>query len=218
MKGSSEIELILLASTKVGEKSLVLHCLSREYGRRSFICSIGKSYPMALFLPLNILRCTLHENGKSELWRVSSPQLSFPLNSLRSDIHKNTMSLFLCLVLYRSIREESSESELYDWCLRKILELNALQNDYSSFHLRFLLELCEVLGFKADLEGLSPFAGNHYEDIRALLSLDYSAFLLYPLNGRSRNEIAEILIKYLGYHLEIHLDIRSLRVLRELYA
>lgn len=218
MGRSSEIELILLASTKVGEKSLVLHCLSKEYGRRSFICSIGKNYPMALFLPLNILRCTLHENAKSELWRITSLQLVFPLNSLRSDIHKNTMSLFLSEVLYRSIREGSSDSELFEWCRKKILELEALQSDFTSFHLSFLLDLCEILGFKANLESLAPFAGTHYEDIKALLSLDYGAFLLYPLSGRSRNEIAEIIINYLGYHLESHLDIRSLRVLRELYA
>ncbi|MGM9787330.1 MAG: DNA repair protein RecO [Candidatus Cryptobacteroides sp.] len=218
MGKSSEIELILLASTKVGEKSLVLHCLSKEYGRRSFICSISKSSSMTFYLPLNILRCTLFENAKSELWRVASPQLVFPLNSLRSDIHKNTMSLFLSEVLYRSIREGGSDSELFEWCRKKILELEALQSDFSSFHLSFLLELCEVLGFKANLESLAPFAGTHYEDIKVLLSLDYTSFLLYPLSGRSRNEIAEILINYLGYHLESHLDIRSLKVLRELYS
>ena len=49
------VQLIILAVTKVGEKSLVLHTLSAEWGRRSFIVSVSRSSGMALFLPLNIL-------------------------------------------------------------------------------------------------------------------------------------------------------------------
>ena len=218
MAASSDIDLIVLACTKVGDNSLVLHCISREYGRRSFICTVGKSSNMSLYLPLNILNGKLLQSGKSSLWRLSSAQMSFPINSLRPDIHKNTMSLFLSEVLYRCIREEADERNLFEWCRKKILELDALQNDYASFHLKFLLDLCEILGFKPDLENMAPFAGEHYEEIKALLRLDYSSFLLYPLNGRNRNEIAEAVLNYLSYHLECKLDIRSLKVLRELYA
>ena len=37
------LEFIVLAATKVGESSMVLHTLSSGFGRRSFICSVGKS-------------------------------------------------------------------------------------------------------------------------------------------------------------------------------
>ncbi|MBR4822846.1 MAG: recombination protein O N-terminal domain-containing protein, partial [Bacteroidales bacterium] len=36
------MELVVLNSTKLGDSSLVLHCLSREYGRRSFIVAVRK--------------------------------------------------------------------------------------------------------------------------------------------------------------------------------
>ena len=48
-------QLIVLAYTKFGESSVVLHTLSREFGRRSFLVKIGKRTTMSLFLPLNIL-------------------------------------------------------------------------------------------------------------------------------------------------------------------
>ncbi|MBQ2919233.1 MAG: recombination protein O N-terminal domain-containing protein, partial [Bacteroidales bacterium] len=51
-----DTELIVLHTTKFGENSLVVHTLSREYGRRSFLVKgAGKKSMMSLFLPLNML-------------------------------------------------------------------------------------------------------------------------------------------------------------------
>ena len=36
------IELIVLGTTKIGENALVVHSLSREYGRRGFVVRVGK--------------------------------------------------------------------------------------------------------------------------------------------------------------------------------
>jgi hypothetical protein len=41
--------------------------------------------------------------------------------------------------------------------------------------------------------------------------------MLLPLNGEARNEIAELLLRYLSYHTETRIEARSLRVLRELF-
>ena len=38
-----------------------------------------------------------------------------------------------------------------------------------------------------------------------------------PLSGETRSEIAEILLRYLGYHTETRIEARSIRVLRELF-
>ena len=51
----SKAELIVISSTKFGENSIVLHTLSREYGRRGFLVRVSPKTAMALFLPLNIL-------------------------------------------------------------------------------------------------------------------------------------------------------------------
>ena len=69
MTGDS-IELIVLATTPVGENAVVVHTLSREYGRRGFMLRPGKKAGMALFLPLNILEADVVENPKSQLWSL----------------------------------------------------------------------------------------------------------------------------------------------------
>ncbi len=213
---TTEVEFILLSTTKVGENSLVLHSLSKQYGRHSFIVRLQKSTSM--YLPLSILSAQITESTKTELWRASNVMAEYPLSSTRANIHKNTTTLFLSEVLYRSLRDGANEEGLYEWCRKMILTLDSLQSDYASFHLKFLLEYAAILGFKIDIEGLAPFADEYLEDLNRLLNMDFGEFLLYPLDGKKRNDIARIILEYLSYHLDSRLDIQSLRVLRELYA
>ena len=98
-------ELIVLATTKVGESAVVVHTLSQEYGRRGFLVRPGKKAGMALFLPLNILEAEVVENPKSPLWSLRNTYLKDGLPGIRGNLHKNTLSLFLSEVLFRSVRE-----------------------------------------------------------------------------------------------------------------
>ena len=209
--------LIILNTTKIGERSLVLHALSPDWGRRSFIASVPKGGGMALFQPLSVLDAEVKENPRSELWRVHALSASHPLTGIRTSAAKNAMTLFMSEVLYRTVRDGAREEGLFEWCERSILTLDALEGDYANYHLRFLLEFSAALGFSPSLEDLMPFAGERLGEVKALLRSDFSACMLIPLNGETRSEIAEILLRYLGYHAETRIEARSLRVLRELF-
>ncbi len=210
-------ELIVLGTTKLGEKSLVVHCLTPSLGRRSFLTAVPRGGGMALFLPLNILDGEVSENPKSDLWRVRQLSAVHPLNDIRSSVSKNTITLFMAEVLYRTVRDGVQEDGLFEWCRRSILTLDALRSDFNNYHLRFLLEFAVALGFSPSPADLAPFAGEHLAEIRALLESDFSRAMLLPLNGKSRSEIAESLLRYIGYHSDCSLNVRSLAVLRELY-
>lgn len=207
----------MLNLTKTGEKSVVLHTLSPEFGRRSFIASVGKGVGMALFLPMNILDAEIIENSKSDLWRLRNISSSHPLGGIRNNIHKNTMTMFMSEVLYRTLKDGANEDGLFEWCRRSILTLDAMESDFSNFHLRFLLELAVVLGFSPTAMDIAPFVGEQLKHITALLESSFGEAMLLPLNGRQRNAIAEALIEYIGFHAESHIEVRSLRVLGELY-
>ncbi|MBQ9659807.1 MAG: DNA repair protein RecO C-terminal domain-containing protein [Bacteroidales bacterium] len=210
-------QLIILNTTKVGERSLVLHALSPDWGRRSFIASVPRGGGMALFQPLSILDAEITENPKSDLWRAHALSARHPLLGIRTSPAKNAMTLFMSEVLWRIVRDGAREDGLFEWCERSVLTLDALPGDYANYHLRFLLELAAALGFSPSLEDLAPFAGEHLAEVRALLQSDFGACMLVPLNGAARNEIAELLLNYIGYHAETRIEVRSLRVLRELF-
>ena len=214
----SKAELIILNHTKFGENSIVLHTLSSEYGRRGFLVKVSPRTAMALFLPLNILEAEVTENPKSSLWFARNFVSVNPLNGIRSNIHKNTMTLFMSEVLYRVVKDQTTEDGLADWLKGQILTLDALQSDFANFHLLFLLNLCAALGFDPDLAGLAPFADKKLIHIEALLKSPFAEALLLPLSGADRNAIAESILKYIEYHTESAVNVRSLAVLREIYG
>lgn len=214
----SKAELIILNHTKFGENSIVLHTLSSEYGRRGFLVKVSPKTAMALFLPLNILQAEVTENPKANLWYARNFVSITPLNGIRGNIHKNTMTLFMSEVLYRVVKDQTNEDGLADWLKGQILTLDALQADFANFHLLFLLNLCAALGFDPDAAGLAPFVDNNLQSVEALLSLPFTEALLLPLTGADRNAIAESILKYIEYHTESAVNVRSLAVLREIYG
>ena len=211
-------ELIVLHTTKFGENSIVVHTLSREYGRRSFLVRGAGKRLMSLFLPLNILEADVQESTKSTLFTARNLTARHPLLGIRSNVFKNSMTMFMSEVLYRVIKEGAAEQGLYEWCERNILLLDAVQHDFSNFHLRFLLELTVALGFSPESRDLQPFVGDHYPTVERFMQTSFAESMLIPLNGTVRNEIAEEILRYIEFHTESSVNINSLKVLRDLFA
>lgn len=211
-------ELIVLHTTKFGENSVVVHTLSKEYGRRSFLVRGGGKRMMSLFLPLNILEADIVETTKSTLYTARNLTARHPLMGIRNDVFKNSITMFMSEVLYRVVKDGTSEPGLYEWCERSILLLDAVSTDFSNFHLRFLLELAVALGFSPESKDLEPFVGQHYALVERLMQGSFAETMLIPLTGATRNEIAEEILRYIEFHTESSLKVNSLKVLRELFS
>lgn len=209
---------IILNHTKIRDNAIVIHALSRSYGRKSFLVRTGPKARMAFYLPLNIIELSVTENPKTDLWLAAPVNIMYPLLGIRNDIFKNSMSLFMAEVLYRTLKDGTSEDGLYDWCVRQILTLDAIKADFSNFHIRFLLELCVALGFRPEAADMAPFSGPNQELIEQFMCRDLPGSMLIPLSGQLRNDIAASIIKYLEFHTESTINIRSLSVLRELFT
>ena len=214
----STLEFIVLATTKVREGALVVHTLSREYGRRGFIVRPGPKTSAALFLPLNILEADVVENPRSDLWSLKGIQSRDALNGIRGNIHKNTITLFLSEVLFRTLREGAVEDGLYEWCVGSILTLNALETDFSNYHVRFLLEFAGALGFRPTFADIAPFTREYLPQMKAMLEAGFSESMLVPLTGPVRNSLCESILSYLEHHTDQPIRVKSLAVLRELYG
>ena len=211
-------ELIVLHTTKFGENSIVVHTLSKEYGRRSFFVRGAGKRLMSLLLPLNVLEAEVVESTKSTLFTARNLTARHPLLGIRNNVYKNSMTMFMSEVLYRVVKDGSREEGLYEWCEKNILLLDAVQTDFSNFHLRFLLELTVALGFSPEARDLQPFVGDHYPVVESLMRGSFAETMLLPMNGQLRNEIAEEVLRYISYHTESSVNINSLKVLRDLFA
>ena len=211
--------LIVLHTTKFGENSLVVHTLSKVYGRRSFLVKgVGKKSAMSLFLPLNVLEADIIETNKSTLFTARNISAKYPLTGIRNDMFKNSMTMFMSEVLYRVVKDGAMEEGLFEWCEKDILMLDAIRTDFSNFHIRFLLELSVALGFSPEAQDLMPFVGDHYPIVEKFMSLPFADSMLIPLNGPVRNGIAEEILRYIEFHTETAVNVNSLKVLRELFG
>lgn len=210
-------ELLVLATTKVGDNALVVHTLSREWGRRGFLVRSARKTGTTLFLPMNILEADVLENPKSELWTLRGIGLKEGLASVRGDLRKNTMTLFLSEVLLRTVKDGAVEDGLYDWCVASVLTLDALEADYANFPVRWLVELAGALGFRPSVEDIAPFSGEQFPVLKEFIGADFSASMLIPLTGSARNALCETLLKYLSFHTDVNIQVKSLAVLRELF-
>lgn len=208
-------EIIVLHHTLYGEKSVILHCLSKEWGRRSFIVK-NASKLMGYFQPLSILECEISENPKSSLYSATAFCAISPLGGIRSSHGKTSISMFVSEVLFRALREGTVEESLFDWCKREIMLLNDLEQGYANFHLRFLLDFGAALGFSPGKEDLLPFLENLTARTLPLMDRNCAVALSAPLDGNSRREICARLLKYLEFHLESPLNIRSLAILADI--
>ena len=212
-------EIIILHTTRYGENSIVVHTLSKEYGRRSFLVKgADRKAVMTLLQPLAILEADIIESSRSTLYTARKLTSRYPLLGIRNNIHKNTMTMFMSEVLYRIIKDGAKEEGLFEWCVKEILLLDAMEEDFSNFHLRFLLELSIALGFSPESKDLEPFTGKHFPVVERFLKESMADVMMIPLSGSIRNEIAECILRYIEYHIESAVNISSLKVLRDLYA
>jgi DNA repair protein RecO (recombination protein O) len=213
------IELIVLHTTKTGDNSIVVHTLSKEYGRRSFLIrGAGKKSTMAMLLPLSIIEADVVETTKSTLFTARNLSSRYPLLGIRNNLYKNSMTLFLSEVLYRTVKDGANEDGLYGWCVKNILLLDALDSDFSNFHIRFLLEFAVALGFSPESRDLAPFMGENFPIVEKFMKDSFADAMMIPLNGSVRNEIAEGILRYIEFHSDSAINVASLNVLRELFS
>ena len=173
---------------------------------------------MSLFLPLTLLEADVVESSKSTLYTAKNLLARHPLMGIRNSVYKNSITMFMSEVLFRIVREGAYEQGLYEWCEKNILLLDAMQEDFSNFHIRFLLELTIALGFSPEAKALLPFVGDHYDVVEKFMKLPFADSMLIPLTGPVRNEIAEEILRYIEFHTESAVNINSLKVLRELFV
>ena len=181
--------------------------------------SSGGKTASSLYQPMNILDGEVSVNPKSDLWRAHGLSLKYPLASIRGSMPKTAISLFMGEVLYRTVRETLvADDDFYSWCEQSVLTLDALGEDFANFHILFLLGLASALGFRPTAESLAPFAGENCRLLGQFLETGPAEAMLIPLSGSRRADVCRSIVKYLEYHTESRIEVRSLDVLHELFT
>ena len=180
MAQTQSSRIIVLHLTKYGDSGLVVHAIDSAAGRCSYMlrgAGRSKHVTVGSFHNLAVLDIVSIANPKSSMALLKEYEPAMHLDSLRSDVVKSSIALFISELLYRTIVEQNSDDRLFAWLCHAIALLDATgrpdapegqpagrtdapATSVANFHLWFLAGLCTALGFGPSQNG--DFDGSEY--------------------------------------------------------
>ncbi len=228
---------IVLKQLKYSESAIIVKIYTLDFGIQSYIVKgarkKSKKNQTALFQPLSHLDLTSFTYKKSDLNIFKEGKSSHLFKSLHSHPIKITLSFFLSDVLTSTLKEETSNPELFYFISQSLQILDEEEHHYANFHLWFILHLTKFLGFYPNTDNTEPIYFNLLEGnftstksihtcseedslmIKKFIKSSINQCLELKLNKLKRQNILDILIKY--YNLQNHAisNLKSLKIVQE---
>ena len=234
------IRIIVLHTIKYKETGIIIQGYSDRGGRESFFLrggnKRGKGSILPQLHPLSIIEATPSSFTLGEMTSIKEIFLPHKLESIRSNIFKSSIAIFISELIYKTIREVEHNREMFLFLNSAILRLESMERGISNFHPYFTVMLCKHLGYLPDIKNIS--AGQMFDipsasftTVRGELSFDtvnstllttfaisdYDNISEIKMTGLGRNLFIKELLRYLGFHAGHGIEIDSLDVLHEVF-
>ena len=192
--------IIVLHTIKHSDSGMVVQCYSDVKGRSAcYFFAGGKHSKSAMMFPLSMLDVVLfsrHQEGnKMPVIKEAVPVCQLP--NLKTDIRKGAISIFMCELLLKTLKESSPDPSLFVFLSNSIMLLEAVDEGVENFHLHFAVNLCKVLGYMPEdnysgpsfppnptvgqAGGSNPDSRTHFNFTTGKFTHDYSeAFCFQP--------------------------------------
>jgi len=230
---------IVLHKINYGETSVVTKIYTELFGLQSYIINGVRSKKAKIksniLQPLSVLDMEVYNRDKKSLQHVQHANAVNPASQIGMDVIKGSLAIFIAEVLYRSIREEEPNQELFNFLLKLIAVLENADQGVANYHVFFMLEFSTYLGFYPDnnsyekgfcfdkREGVFckdvPAHGDWMDAessglLSAVIESNLDGISNIVLTTTQRNDLVEHLIAYYNLHLHTKIEIRSYKVLQ----
>jgi len=188
--------------------------------------------------PLFLVNIEAYYKGSGELSLVKEISLcrtlDFPYN-----IRKSTQAMFISEVLYKTLKEENRNPQLFEFLLTSIDYFDLNHKGTANFHIFFLVKLMRYLGIIPSLrankevsyfdmkegeyqsvipdhtEYLEPFETRF---LQYLLNAGYPDLARLKMNHNDRQLVLERILRFYAIHIDGMAKIRSYGVLKEVFG
>jgi DNA repair protein RecO (recombination protein O) len=235
---------IVLHQLKYAESSLIVKIYTEKFGLKSYIFrSIHKARgknKTSFLQHLNLVEITADNRDYKGIQNPKEIRLEYPFKSIAMDIRKSSICLFVNEILYRSIKHEEPDTNLFSFIHESLIWLDEKTEDFSNFHLWFCIHLTHHLGFFPKTssvqvpgetfnlqEGL--FQSSTLKDATHIppdLTILLRQFLMNNLEEscnlkilrNTRNKLIEYIILYYKWHIQEFGEINSHNILTDILA
>ena len=142
---------LVLHTTKYAETSIIAKIFTRELGLCSYIIkgvrsSNGRT-KQNLLQPLSHLDMTVYSNPKRQLQYIKEMRPATHYNNIQNDGVKMALLFFMDEVLYKSLKEEEQNHELFDYVVDALHRLDN-ESQSASAPIDFLIHTAHHLGIE----------------------------------------------------------------------
>ena len=202
---------IVLNQLRYGDSSLIVDLYTENMGRQTVFVkgAFGKKSRMrsALFQPLHLLEIDLHHRANRQMQRISNPNICYPFQTIHFNPVKCCIAMFITEVLYKTLKEEEANSEMFDFLYYSIQTLDLNEHGTANFHLAFLVQFSRYLGFYLKYEKLLP----------QLSEISFDKLDEVPLNHNQRNSLTNYLLEYYSMYVENFCKMKSFTILQNIF-
>lgn len=215
-------EGIVLNYLKYRDTSIIVRIYTQKFGLQSYIINGIRSQKskksIGLFQPFTILDLVIYHNQKRDLHRLSEYKNHVPLKTLHYDIRKSTISLFLTEVLVKTLEENFEEENMqFSFIKKAIIQFDSLQVGHENFHLFFLINYANFLGFGIyDTENIDSQGDKQLADYLRLVK-DESQYFQLKSKQKIRRKALDMILEYYAEHVDNFGKIKSLQVLYQIF-
>ncbi|MCR8560724.1 DNA repair protein RecO [Mucilaginibacter sp. BJC16-A38] len=231
---------IVFKTTDYGESSVVVQVFTEKFGLQSYMVN-GAKKPKAkiarnMLQPLHLLDMVVYHKEAGNVQRIKELKNSPLLQTIPYDVIKSSLAMFLNEVLYKAVKQQSPDENLFDFVFSAIEWLDHQTEGIANFHLLFLIRLSRYLGFYPDryLAGEADYfdlkngtfhrykpdsilylSPPHTQNFTTLLQSNFENIINVKLNNDERRYLISKLLEYYALHIEGFGNIRSHEVLEE---
>lgn len=141
---------IVLYQSEYSETSLIIKAFTEQFGLQSYIVKgvrkKGARVKRNLFGPLSMIDLVAYGKENTGLHLIKEVSNHRQFNTISGDITRSSVLLFMNELLYRSIRGEMPDKQLYAFIYRSVEALDTTEQNLSLFPLKFALQLAGYLG------------------------------------------------------------------------
>ncbi|MDQ8004657.1 MAG: DNA repair protein RecO [Pedobacter sp.] len=142
---------IVLKTINYNESSVVVQVFTEKFGIQSYLVNGVKKakakIPINFLQPLHLLDMVVYHKQNTQIQRVSEARPMPMFKSIPYNVIKNTIVQFLNEVLYKSIRQQHVDEQLFEYLYNAISWFDESEELSVNFHLSFLMKLTRFLGF-----------------------------------------------------------------------
>lgn len=234
---------IVLKNTLYSENSVVVQVFTEKFGIQSYLINGVKKakakIPFNILQPLHLLEMVVYYKANTQIQRVSEARPLPIFKSIPYHVVKNTVVQFLNEVLYKSIRQQQADENLFDFIYNAINWFDETEDLIVNFHLAFLLKLSRFLGFspheqlhkdqkyfdlqEGDFTSVMPVHPYFIDEIDAnyflsLFSTPFEKINEIKLSNTTRRNLLDKILVYYTLHTASFGQIKSHQILEEVLS